>query len=185
MSSVRMLTTIGSSVALVVALGYITQSSATGLEYILAIPFAMIGFGFTLGMGTLSILLVWFVLGLLMVAARDETRERVFRTLRWLTVVVSVPAVLLWGGGVVIDGLRNNRLVDQKTLYERCMAPITKTVREEYKQCRDGWNSPSIGSRGACSHHGGVVKRSFERERIYQNEPAFCRTDAANRSWIN
>lgn len=22
--------------------------------------------------------------------------------------------------------------------------------------CRDGWNSPSIGRRGACSHHGGV-----------------------------
>jgi hypothetical protein len=24
-------------------------------------------------------------------------------------------------------------------------------------RCRDGWNSPSIGKRGACSHHGGVV----------------------------
>jgi len=23
-------------------------------------------------------------------------------------------------------------------------------------QCRDGWDSPSIGYRGACSHHGGV-----------------------------
>ncbi|GAB3164106.1 hypothetical protein GCM10027059_19570 [Myceligenerans halotolerans] len=23
--------------------------------------------------------------------------------------------------------------------------------------CADGWNSPSIGKRGACSHHGGVV----------------------------
>ena len=22
--------------------------------------------------------------------------------------------------------------------------------------CRDGWGSPSIGRRGACSHHGGV-----------------------------
>ncbi|KZL26269.1 hypothetical protein [Pseudovibrio sp. Ad37] len=26
--------------------------------------------------------------------------------------------------------------------------------------CRDGWNSPSIGSRGACSHHGGVVSHN-------------------------
>jgi hypothetical protein len=26
-----------------------------------------------------------------------------------------------------------------------------------YLQCADGWNSPSIGKRGACSHHGGVV----------------------------
>jgi len=24
--------------------------------------------------------------------------------------------------------------------------------------CRDGWQSPSIGSRGACSHHGGVER---------------------------
>jgi hypothetical protein len=24
-------------------------------------------------------------------------------------------------------------------------------------RCRDGWMSPSIGKRGACSHHGGVV----------------------------
>lgn len=24
-------------------------------------------------------------------------------------------------------------------------------------RCADGWNSPSIGMRGACSHHGGVV----------------------------
>jgi hypothetical protein len=23
--------------------------------------------------------------------------------------------------------------------------------------CADGWSSPSIGRRGACSHHGGVV----------------------------
>lgn len=26
------------------------------------------------------------------------------------------------------------------------------------KTCRDGWHSPSIGKRGACSHHGGVKK---------------------------
>lgn len=26
-----------------------------------------------------------------------------------------------------------------------------------YQLCADGWNSPSIGKQGACSHHGGVV----------------------------
>lgn len=26
-------------------------------------------------------------------------------------------------------------------------------------RCRDGWRSPSIGSQGACSHHGGVGRR--------------------------
>ena len=27
--------------------------------------------------------------------------------------------------------------------------------------CRDGWKSPSIGERGACSHHGGVADWSW------------------------
>lgn len=27
--------------------------------------------------------------------------------------------------------------------------------------CKSGWRSPSIGSRGACSHHGGVEDRSW------------------------
>ena len=28
-------------------------------------------------------------------------------------------------------------------------------------KCADGWMSPSIGSQGACSWHGGVENRSF------------------------
>jgi hypothetical protein len=28
--------------------------------------------------------------------------------------------------------------------------------------CRDGWQSPSIGRRGACSHHGGVDRTAGE-----------------------
>ena len=28
--------------------------------------------------------------------------------------------------------------------------------------CRDGWHSPSIGHRGACSHHGGVGGASWQ-----------------------
>lgn len=31
-----------------------------------------------------------------------------------------------------------------------------------YRSCSDGWNSPSIGSSGACSHHGGVVQNMNE-----------------------
>lgn len=27
--------------------------------------------------------------------------------------------------------------------------------------CRDGWHSPSIGHRGACSHHGGVAPNGW------------------------
>jgi hypothetical protein len=33
--------------------------------------------------------------------------------------------------------------------------PITWTYAGS--ECADGWDSPSIGKRGACSHHGGVV----------------------------
>ncbi|MFF2852674.1 hypothetical protein ACFVT5_41235 [Streptomyces sp. NPDC058001] len=35
----------------------------------------------------------------------------------------------------------------------------TTPITWEYKSttCRDGWDSPSIGRPGACSHHGGVV----------------------------
>ncbi|MER6230673.1 hypothetical protein ABT169_16210 [Streptomyces sp. NPDC001616] len=37
------------------------------------------------------------------------------------------------------------------------------------RQCADGWPSPSIGRRGACSHHGGVIT-------IYQSSPGALRT---------
>lgn len=33
--------------------------------------------------------------------------------------------------------------------------------------CADGWNSPSIGKSGACSHHGGVIIQ-FEANTKYQ-----------------
>ena len=32
-----------------------------------------------------------------------------------------------------------------------------------YRECADGWNSPSIGRQGACSHHGGVVTRFVDQ----------------------
>lgn len=31
-----------------------------------------------------------------------------------------------------------------------------------YKSCSSGWVSPSIGSQGACSHHGGVISNMNE-----------------------
>ncbi|MFF1400222.1 hypothetical protein ACFVZD_41440 [Streptomyces sp. NPDC058287] len=31
------------------------------------------------------------------------------------------------------------------------------TWMPSYQACADGWGSPSIGQRGACSHHGGVT----------------------------
>lgn len=40
--------------------------------------------------------------------------------------------------------------------------PKAKTLlqwQHQGSQCADGWPSTSIGRRGACSHHGGVVTR--------------------------
>jgi hypothetical protein len=31
-----------------------------------------------------------------------------------------------------------------------------------FRECADGWQSPSIGVQGACSHHGGVVTRHID-----------------------
>jgi len=37
-----------------------------------------------------------------------------------------------------------------------------------YRTCADGWDSPSIGRRGACSHHGGVVTRTIDNRTMPQ-----------------
>ena len=37
-----------------------------------------------------------------------------------------------------------------------------------YRTCADGWDSPSIGRQGACSHHGGVVTRTIDNRTVPQ-----------------
>ena len=37
-----------------------------------------------------------------------------------------------------------------------------------YRNCADGWDSPSIGRQGACSHHGGVVTRTVDNRTVPQ-----------------
>lgn len=67
--------------------------------------------------------------------------------------VLAVAVTILWG---FIDapgaGPSPNRLLPTP-------APTHSTVTWTYVEstCADGWRSPSIGKRGACSHHGGVV----------------------------
>ena len=41
-------------------------------------------------------------------------------------------------------------------------------------ECADGWQSPSIGSRGACSHHGGVVVRVEDHRTSAQKNELLC-----------
>jgi len=44
----------------------------------------------------------------------------------------------------------------------RGSAAISKGRVYSYRECADGWQSPSIGIQGACSHHGGVVTRHVD-----------------------
>jgi hypothetical protein len=42
-------------------------------------------------------------------------------------------------------------------------AVIYGDLVHSYQTCADGWDSPSIGRQGACSHHGGVVTRTIDK----------------------
>ncbi|MGF0118838.1 hypothetical protein ACQFYA_21295 [Promicromonospora sp. Marseille-Q5078] len=57
--------------------------------------------------------------------------------------------------------------IDNEWTVEPQAATLVRTfVGFEPRHCADGWPSPSIGKRGACSHHGGVVGG----EPIYQTQ---------------
>lgn len=47
--------------------------------------------------------------------------------------------------------------VDEAERIEKYPAEVTRVEMPSAARCQDGWPSTSIGSRGACSHHGGVV----------------------------
>lgn len=187
MSILRLLSTLGGLTALVAVLIYITCSSATGLELLLSVFIAWIAFAVVMSLGGITALLIMFVAEILMVFVQDDdTKGRVFLGLRWLAFLVGAGALLWMGGRGVYDGMENNRLAEPQVLYERCMAPQTRTVQDRWQECSDGWGSSSIGRRGACSHHGGVVWRMVERKERYQpHDAGFCRTDTAARSWVD
>lgn len=57
---------------------------------------------------------------------------------------------LFWG-----DGSNDKEPVAVPSPSASPVTPINWTYQGA--TCRDGWPSPSIGKRGACSHHGGVA----------------------------
>lgn len=181
----NVLMTVGGTAAVMAVLVFITNSGVSGLGYLWSVLIAWLAFATVVSLGGLALLLGFFALELLLIPVSDfDIRDRVYLVARWAVLVTAISALLWTGGRGVVDGLRNNRLVPQQALYERCMEPRTRTVRHEYKTCRDGWRSGSIGRRGACSHHGGVVRRWVERRETYrEHTPAYCQADAANRSW--
>lgn len=183
----NLLMTVGCAAAFMAALVFVTNSGVSGLGYLWVVAIAWLALAAVVSLGGLTLLLGAIVMELLLLpVSNDAIRDRSYKIARATLLAVALGAVLWTGGRGVVEGLRDNRLVPQQTLYERCMEPRTRTVRHEYKTCRDGWSSNSIGRRGACSHHGGVVRRWVERIETYrEHEPAYCWADAASRSWLD
>lgn len=186
MSILRLLTTLGLTAAVMAAAVYITNSAATGVGLLLSIPLAWFAFAAILGLGAPATIVVLFLMDMILLLASDDTKDKIYWIIRWSVCVAGVGVLLFLGGQGVIDGLRENRMVPQQVLFDQCMTPRTRTVEESYRTCRDGWGSSSIGRRGACSYHGGVVRRWVQRRETYQpHTPGWCRTDSAARSWID
>lgn len=187
LSVFHLLMTVGGAAAVLAALAFIANSAASGLGYLWAILIAWLAFGTILSLGGLAILLGIFALDLMLLPVKSvAVRDTVHWIARWTVLVTGLGALIWIGGRGVVEGLRDNRLVPPQVLYDRCMEPRTRIIRNEYQTCRDGWRSSSIGRRGACSHHGGVVRRWVERRETYQEHgAAYCRADTARRSWVD
>jgi hypothetical protein len=188
MSVLRLLATLGCVAGVIAILVYIASSRANGLGMLaMAAVIAWLCFAVVMSMGAMASVAVWTVSELLMLFVQNEdTKERVWLGIRWVVFVAGLGTLLWMGGRGVYDGMLNNRLASPKELYDQCMLPQTRTVEHSWQECSDGWGSDSIGRRGACSWHGGVVWRSIQRKERYQPHDAkYCREDAAARSWVD
>jgi len=72
---------------------------------------------------------------------------------RVVVVVASIVLLVVWLTRGDNGAVRSPSPVVTATATLRTAVTWTPTGEE----CSDGWQSPSIGKRGACSHHGGVV----------------------------
>ncbi|TEP82022.1 hypothetical protein IPC70_09145 [Pseudomonas aeruginosa] len=181
-----MLVTLGGASAIFAALVYIACSSASGFGLLSAVLVALLTI--VLFIAAIAMLVMPILLGLSLfevLVPNEEVQKRVYLCLRWIVLIMGLGTVLYLGVPAIIDGLRNNRLATADVLYERCMEPQWRTLHDKWQQCADGWQSHSIGRRGACSHHGGVVWRTIERRVQSQPNDAACRANALARSWMD
>ncbi|MBJ6983976.1 hypothetical protein [Luteimonas sp. MC1750] len=186
MSILRLLSTLGCAAAAFAVLGVITGTAFHGWEFLLLPLIAWFAFGMVMGLGAFATLTSYYVLELLLFWMEEATRHAVYKFLRWAVLLVGLGYMLFIGVLAIVDGVQNNRFVPAEVHFKQCMTPQTKTVRESYKTCADGWASSSIGRSGACSHHGGVVERWVERKKTYQpHSEAYCRKNSLERSWID
>lgn len=184
MTVFRVLLTLGGIAAVIAPLCYITNSAAEGWDLLWAFVLVWVSFAVVMGLGAPASILVWVVSSIALSLLRVTDKEPVFRIVRWCIVIVGSSALILGGGLLIFDGWANNRMQTAQTLFERCMEPRTTTYTDTYKTCADSWASRSIGRRGACSHHGGVVERYVARYVTSPpHSPEYCRIDASRRSW--
>lgn len=187
MSILRLLSTLGLTAAVMAAAVFITNSAATGAGLLLSVPLGWFAFAAVMGLGAPLTIVILFLLDIVLLpVSDDQIKGKIYWVIRWSVCVAGMAALLFFGGQGVIDGLRENRMAPKQVLFDQCMAPQTRSVQESYRTCRDGWRSTSIGQRGACSHHGGVVRRWVKRRETYQpHKPEWCQVDSAARSWID
>jgi hypothetical protein len=78
---------------------------------------------------------------------------------KWFTRIMVGVAVIGWATQVIVGNLVWDK--DQEAASAPSPTPTATEIPITWfylgGTCRDGWGSPSIGKRGACSHHGGVV----------------------------
>lgn len=166
---------------------YVLNSAADGLGLAFALMVAFFGFACTMALGLMALMLGTVIFVFLLIPLRDDDiKERIYLGARWLVFIVGLSGIGYYGVLLSANGWIHNRFVSADHLYNRCMTPQTRIVESAFRQCADGWGSQSIGRRGACSHHGGVVERWVTREETYQpHTKAFCRREALARSWID
>ncbi|MEV8625267.1 hypothetical protein [Streptomyces sp. NPDC051079] len=83
------------------------------------------------------------------------------KTFTWLAYGLFASLVIGWATLVILGNfVWDHQQDDDKNPTPAATATATSTPIFwilEGRGCQDGWPSPSIGKRGACSHHGGVV----------------------------
>ena len=89
------------------------------------------------------------------------SKERIQSTSDFYTKVLSSPCVIWSDGGILSNPFQgiNSNSIQWQTL-QRAYAFTLKRwngIEPFTLHCADGWSSQSIGKKGACSHHGGVV----------------------------
>ncbi|WP_406190226.1 DUF3761 domain-containing protein [Streptomyces anulatus] len=94
-----------------------------------------------------------------MTTRRSDIADRLRHIATIITVTLAALFIAAWAGFIIVMNIATSG--DSKpqsaTTAEPTPTgtPITWIIARE--TCRDGWPSTSIGKRGACSHHGGVV----------------------------